>query len=39
MIYQHADARRDRELAESMSQLAAALPAKVVTLRNREASA
>ncbi|HEX5088939.1 MAG TPA: site-specific integrase [Nocardioides sp.] len=39
MIYQHADAQRDRELAQTMSQLAAGLPGDVVALRSRESSA
>jgi integrase len=39
MIYQHADAQRDRELAQTMSQLAAGLPANVVALRARESTA
>jgi integrase len=39
MIYQHADAQRDRELAATMSRLAAGLPGNVVAMRGRESSA
>ena len=39
MVYQHADAQRDRDLAQTMSQLAAGLPGNVVAMRSRESSA
>jgi integrase len=39
MVYQHADAQRDRELAQTMSQLAAGTPANVVAMRSRESTA
>ncbi len=36
MIYQHADSRRDRELAQAMSQLASPPTPNVVPIRGRE---